>query len=194
MIQERMTNVATSQSKEINHLDSQHKRWFAVYTKYKCEKYVSELLNKKEVNTYLPLQTKLRRYTRKIKKLQIPLINNYVFVQIKSSEYITVLETEYIYRFVRQGKNLISIPENEIDILKRIVGDIESMEVLDVHSVAVGEEVEVISGQLTGLRGKIVSKWGKKKFVVELKNIGYLFHVQMDLAMLRPLREMKVTA
>ena len=175
-------------SGEINHLDKQEKRWFAVYTKYKCEKFVTTLLDKKRIVSYVPLQTVVKRYQRKIKKYDIPLINNYVFVHITSKEYIAVLETEYVYKFIRQGKNLISIPGWEIDTLKQIVGDIEYMAPVNSSSLLIGEEVEIVSGQLSGLSGKIVSKQGKKSFVIELKNIGFEFHVQIDMSLLKPVK------
>jgi transcription antitermination factor NusG len=176
---------------EINHLDSQHKKWFAIYTKYKCEKFVSDLLGKKQIDAYVPLQTVVKRYNRKVKKYETPLINNYVFVNITTKDYIRTIETEYVFKFIRQGKNLISIPEDEITILKKIVGDVEDTRFVDSEILSVGEEVEVIAGRLVGLTGKIVTKLGKKSFVIELKNIGYQFQVQIDLTLLRPLKTEK---
>ena len=189
-----MIHTKTKRVDEINHLDSHEKKWFAIHTKYKCEKYVVMLLDRKRISSYLPLQTKIKRYKSKVKKYQVPLINNYVFVHIAEKEYIPVLETEYVFRFIRLGKNLISIPEEELDVLRRIVGDIEDMLPLLGHSISVGEEVEVIGGQLMGLTGKVVSQMGKKKFVIELKNIGYQFHIHIDMALLKPLRLAKALA
>lgn len=189
-----MMNVIGKSDGEINHLDSHEKRWFAIYTKYKCEKYVVMLLDRKRISSYVPLQTKIKRYKSKVKKYQVPLINNYVFVYITENEYISVLETEYVFKFIRLGKNLISIPEEELDVLKRIVGDIEDVLPLMRNSISIGEEVEVIGGQLMGLTGRVVSQMGKKKFVIELKNIGYQFHIHIDMALLKPLRLAKASA
>lgn len=189
-----MIKMIVKSDGEINQLDNHEKRWFAIYTKYKCEKYVVMLLDRKRISSYVPLQTKIKRYKSKVKKSQIPLINNYVFVHITKKEYISVLETEYVFRFIKLGKNLISIPEEELDVLRRIVGDIEDMLPLLGNTISVGEEVEVIGGQLIGLTGKVISQMGKKKFVIELKNIGYQFHIQIDLALLKPLRLAKALA
>jgi len=68
----------------INQLSPTETRWFAVYTKYKCEKYVADQLSKKNIEAYVPIISKTRRYSRKIKHYQIPLINCYVlFVSVK---------------------------------------------------------------------------------------------------------------
>jgi len=51
-----------------------------------------------------------------------------------------------------------------------------------------GEEVEVISGHLTGLQGKIVSKVGKKSFMVELNTLGYQLMINIDFKLLKPVK------
>jgi len=48
-----------------------------------------------------------------------------------------------------------------------------------------GEEVEVMSGPLTGLRGKLVRRNNKREFLIELENIGYAFQLSVPLNMLR---------
>lgn len=180
-----------SKSAEINQLSDQEARWFAVYTKFKCEKYVANHLSKKNIESYLPLIRKTRRYQRKIKHYDLPLIHCYVFVRIKKTDYIRTLETEYVMKFLRQGNDLLAIPDEEIEKLKRVAGDVEetiSAENSDYH---LGEEVEVISGQLAGMKGKIISKAGKKSFAVELETIGYHLRINIDLNMLRPVQKMK---
>ena len=170
----------------INHLEKDEKKWFAIYTKYKCEKYVIDKLNKKDIHAYIPLVSKTKRYTRKTKHYKVPLINCYAFVKINKDEYIKVLETEYVLGFIKQRKNLISIPEIEINLLKRIVGELETIEMSPLTFVE-GTPVEIIAGNLTGVKGKLVKKQGKNEFVVELLNIGYQLQMIIDKSLLRPL-------
>lgn len=170
----------------INHLHSEEKRWFAVYTRYKCEKFVVDLLAKKQIEAYVPLMSKTKRYQRKIKHYEVPLINCYIFVHITRDDYVKTLETEYVLKFLRQGKDLISIPVVEMNILKRVVGDIEEVTPLDGKHFEQGEEVEVVSGQLAGIRGKVVSRLGRKRFVIELLNIGYQLQLDVDAGLLKP--------
>ena len=100
-------------------LHTSEPRWFAVYTKYKREKLVSKYLVDKGIVSYLPLQKVTRMYTRKIKKVELPLINCYIFVCITREQYVRVLETPDVVHFVKIAKDLISIPEKEIDILRK---------------------------------------------------------------------------
>ncbi|MEZ4957062.1 MAG: transcription termination/antitermination NusG family protein, partial [Saprospiraceae bacterium] len=61
-----------------NHLHASEPKWFAVYTRSKSEKVVKRLLASKNIECYLPLQKVTRRYTRKIKSYEIPLISCYI--------------------------------------------------------------------------------------------------------------------
>lgn len=166
------------------HLNQEAPRWYAIYTKFKSEKFVASNLEKKGIVAYVPLIEKTKRYQRKIKKYQIPLINSYVFVNILPHQRTPVLETEYVSKFIRIGKDLSSIPEEEINVLKRIVGDIEEV-VVSPLGFNVGDQVEIIAGQLSGLSGKLVTRVGKKSFIVELNHIGIQLSMNIDLSQLQ---------
>ena len=137
-----------------NHLDEQNPKWFAIYTHYKREKMAAKQLDQSGIAVYLPIQKVTRRYVRKVKKVELPLINHYVFVKITKQEYVHVLQCPYVVNFVKFNKNLVSIPEEEIDLLKRILGESEAVELENVP-LQKGDLVEVIGGQLTGLKGSI---------------------------------------
>lgn len=167
-------------------LSSEEKRWFAVYTKFKREKLVVKQLQSKQIIAYVPLQQLTRYYTRKIKKVELPLISCYVFVQIDQSEYVPVLETPDVVNFVKVQKDLVAIPEREINILRQIVGEGIELEVSE-SKVRVGQKAEIIGGRLTGLKGKVVSEHGDKNFVIELDTLNYSLHMQVPKKYLQPL-------
>ncbi len=179
-----MTGVQKTAQEYESHLHAAEARWFAVYTRFKSEKVVKRLLDNKKIENYLPLQTVTRRYTRKIKHHDIPLISCYIFVKITKEEYVPVLETENVVKFIRFAKNLLSIPEAEINILKRVVGEGAEVEA-EPGLFKEGDEVEIIGGKLTGLRGRLVERQGKKQMVVELETVGYSLKMNVDASLLR---------
>lgn len=184
-----MKHKETSISIVINDLSTTEERWFAVHTKYKCEKYVVDQLSLKGIGAYVPLISKTKRYASRLKTHQVPLINSHIFVLIKKHDYVRVLQTEYVFSFIKQRRNLIHIPHDEIDILKMIVGEIEHVETGEI-TFEQGDEVEIIAGNLTGLKGKLIENKGKNKFVVELNNIGIQLMMTIDKNSLRRLRRM----
>jgi transcription antitermination factor NusG len=173
-------------SQPFNQLDATAANWFAVYTRSKSEKVVHQLLDKKGIENYLPLQKVTRRYTRKIKQHDIPLISCYIFVKIVKDEYVQVLETENVVNFVKFKKALIAIPEEEMALLKRVVGEGEEV-VAEPGSFKEGDPVELIGGKLTGLKGRLVERQGKKQMVIELETIGFSLRMTVDATMLRKL-------
>jgi len=177
------TTKAQTQNYE-NHLDKEVPRWFAVYTRSKSEKVVKQLLDAKGIENYLPLLNVTRRYTRKIKQLQLPLISCYIFVKIVKDQYVPVLETENVVKFIRFSKNLIAIPDEEIDIMRRVVGEVKEVEA-EMGVMKEGDLVEIIGGRLTGIKGRLVERQGKKKMVVALENIGYSLSMTIDASLLR---------
>ena len=166
-------------TEHINQLHESEKKWFAVYTLYKREKRVLSALQQKGIDAYLPLLKLTRHYTRKVKKVELPLINCYLFVKIVKEEYLRVLETEEVVSFLKIGKNLISIPEQEINIMKKVVGEQIDIEV-QPGLVQKGASVEVIGGQLTGLKGKLHEIKNEKNFSIELERMGYSIFMEID--------------
>lgn len=162
-------------------------RWYAVHTKYKCEKYVVNALTKKSVEAYTPTLKTITQYERKTVRRELPLINCYVFVRVNKEEFVKVLQTEYVYAFLKIGREINPIKQEEIDILKRVTGELNDISVSEKEYVE-GMSVEVIAGNLTGIKGKLIEKQGKHNFLVELDSIAYQLKINIDPAHLRPIQ------
>ena len=118
----------------------------------------------------------------------MPLINSFVFVKIVKKEYVPVLETEYVAGFLKFGQNLLAIPEAQIDLIKRLLG--EKIEVcVEEKGLQKGDWVEVTAGPLLGLRGQLVTVQGKERVLVELINSGYSLQIGIDNQLLRKLSQ-----
>jgi transcription antitermination factor NusG len=166
--------------------------WYAIYTMFKSEKQVCDHLNKKDIFAYMPLMIRTRKYGRKIKHYRVPLINCYVFVKIKPSEYVKVLETEHVLKFIKQGKEMVAIPQEQIDILKRIEGFDGNIDVAP-KEFEVGEEVQIVHGSLAGLKGRLVGQHGNKTFIVEIESLGLSLKMNVDVSLLQRVKQ-KLTA
>lgn len=172
----------------VNQLCNTEARWFAVYTRYKREKLVHKELQRKGITTYLPLLTLTRYYTRKVKTVHLPLISCYLFVKITRRQYVPVLETSDVVQFVRFKRDLIAIPEREIDILRMVCGEQVPVEVTQEH-MGPGDRVEIIGGRLTGLQGVLRQQSGKKRFIVELDTVGIQLAMEVPNNLLQKVRK-----
>ena len=162
-------------------------KWFAIYTRYKAEKEVVRLLAKKRIEAYLPINRIVKQYVSKRKIVELPLINCYVFVRIIKDQYVPVLETNNVLKFINFSKKIVAIPDHEIALLKRICQEQLDIEVSQT-SFQKGKPVEIIGGNLTGVHGKLIAQKGKN-FVVELDHIGWGLQMEIDPANIRPTHE-----
>jgi transcription antitermination factor NusG len=164
--------------------DSSEALWYAVHTRFKCEKYVQRLLEKQGVVVYVPLQQFTRRYLRKIKTVEKPLISCYVFVKISKEQYKPVLETEHVVGFVKTGRQITAIPEREIQILRRITLEKDLDVQITPRAFQSGDWVEIAAGNLIGLQGRVVQSTGKQQLLVDLETLGYTLRIALDAALL----------
>lgn len=170
-----------------NQLHATVPRWFAVRLKFKSEKMVLKMLESKQVHTYLPLKPVVRVWSKKRRETEMPLIPSFIFVKIVASEYVKVLDTEYVSTFLKFGKNLLSIPEQQIDWIRRLLleDDIELVAHEKANAYVAGDEVEVFAGGLMGLRGRLVKVQGKDRVLIEIDNSGYVLQMNIDIQFLR---------
>jgi transcription antitermination factor NusG len=181
-----MTKTISKEPTFSNQLHDSEHRWFAVRLKFKSEKIVLKLLQSKQIHTYLPMKQVVRVWSKKRRETDIPLIPSFIFVKIVAAEYVKVLETEYISNFLRFGKNLLSIPEYQIQWIKRLLME-EDLEIVahEVTQLYSGDEVEIVAGNLIGMRGKLVKLQGKERVIIEIANSGHALQMDIDKQFLR---------
>ncbi len=164
--------------------EPQKYEWFAITTKYKCEKYVTTVLQRQGLDAYVPLLRRTKRYTRKIKTYEIPLISCYAFVKISPAEKVRVLEVPYVHNFVRFDGKIVPVPDHEMQMMRRVVGEISEIIAEPRHWIR-GDKVEVIAGNLTGIQGTLIEQNGKHEFIIELETLGYQLRMVVDRSVLR---------
>jgi len=169
-----------------SHLDAQQARWFAIYTKYKREKAVFRRLREKGIDAYLPLQQHLRHYTRKTRSVELPLISCYLFTRITKRDYVLVLETEGVLDFVNFSGRIVAIPDEEIDVMRRLVGERMQLEI-EPRQFRPGQAVEIAEGNLMGIQGVLLECRREKNFLVELNRTGYNLRMHVDPSVLQPI-------
>ena len=168
-------------------IDKYNREWYAVKVKFRAEKFVEELLQREGIETYVPLIHRQRLIRGKVRTTALPLIHNYVFVRIRRSEYVSVLQTTHVFSFVHIAGIISAIPKHEINLLRRIVDGDRSIELFDRNEFNTGQSVQVIAGDLTGLSGEIVECANGSQLVVDLKNIIISLRMTIDASQVIPL-------
>ncbi len=147
--------------------------WYAVYVKSRTEKKAQTELQLQEIETFLPLQRKLRQWSDRKKWVEMPLISGYLFVKASRKEYDLILQSNYVVSYVRfEGKAAI-VPDYQIEYLKLMLKQDSSEIEITREKLKPGQLIEVVAGPLIGLKGKLQKIKGKNKVAIELEQLGY---------------------
>lgn len=145
--------------------------WYAVYTRARWEKKVADLLARKQLESYCPLNHVERQWSDRRKLVQEPLFKSYVFVRIPESKKSVVRETEGIINFVYWLGKPAVINDYEIDLIKRFLREYKSA-TLEQFPIRQNDLVEITAGPLMHQRGRIVEV-GKNKVKAVLNSLGF---------------------
>jgi len=153
-------------------------RWYAAYTKPRNEKKALERLLAAGIETYLPIQRRLKQWSDRKKMVEEPLFRSYIFVRITQKDYYNVLNTYGVVRYVTFEGKAVPIPNNQIDLIKNLLEQNVEIEAVE-ESLEPGTRVEVKFGSLIGLMGELIEHKGKQKVVVRLEHISHALLVTL---------------
>src|SRR2546421_10414546 len=79
-------------------------QWFALVVKTQHEKMVASLLDSKGYEQFLPLYSVRRRWSDRIKQLELPLFPGYVFCRFDLNKRLPILVTPAVLLIVGAGR------------------------------------------------------------------------------------------
>ena len=162
-------------------------KWYAAYTNSRAEKKVLAELQEQGIEAYLPLQKRLKQWSDRRKWVEEPLLSCYIFVRITMSDYYRVLNTRGLVRYITFEGKAVPIPDNQIDILRKIVATEADLEVT-VENLTPGARVKVVSGPMHGLEGELVDFRGNRRVMVRIDHIGQQILISIPAGFLEMMR------
>ena len=98
-------------------------KWYAVYTKPRCEKKITEILTRKKIENYCPLN-RVEKYWNGSKKLiEEPLFTNYIFVRGTELQHTELKKIYGIVNLVYWLGKPVVITDSEIDTIRRFLNE-----------------------------------------------------------------------
>lgn len=162
------------------------KTWYAIYVRSKAEKKVAYELASLGIDHYLPLKKVLRQWSDRKKWIEEPLFKSYIFVHIDQSNYYKVLQIHGAVKYITFEGKAVAIPSMQIDAIRYYLNEKEP-ERIDSYQWEKGQKVEVISGSMAGLIGKLAHIKGKHWLIIEIEAIGHCLSIQIQKSKLRPI-------
>src|SRR2546429_9294699 len=114
-------NISERYERETAHLPMafEEPHWYVARTSANHEKRVTQQLQERSVENFLPLYESMRRWKDRRMKLQVPLFPGYVFVRLLLRERLKVLQVPGVVRLISFNGQPATVPEKEIEALRR---------------------------------------------------------------------------
>jgi transcription antitermination factor NusG len=153
----------------------QKSAWYVVYTAPKAEKQVQQRLTEQGVEAFLPLHLSPRKWSDRVKLVEMPLFPSYVFVHCYQARLYDLVRLPGIARIVYFEGQPAIVRQQEIKAIQ------EFLEYANGRAcqIALNDEVKVAIGPLKDTGGKVM-KIGKKFAVLMLDQLGLQVQVALD--------------
>jgi transcriptional antiterminator RfaH len=165
-------------------LGSQHSGcWWAYQVAARAEKAVARHLRSCGVAYFLPQYERCKRYQRRVVRSYLPLFPGYIFV----------LRTECdLERAVESKKIVRTLPINDQVRIERELRDIHRLlqtrqRVMLEQRLRTGGPVQIVSGPLAGMCGRVMKKEGGLRFVSQVHFLNQGVSIEVDDTMIAPI-------
>jgi len=162
------------------------KQWYAVRVRSNYEANVSTVLENKGVERFLPTYRARRRWSDRIKTLDLPLFPGYVFCHIPLEERNLVLTTGGVVDIVSVGRVPAPIEETEIEAIRTVVNSRAPAEPWPF--LKIGQTVKINGGSLAGVEGILIRVKHAWRLVLSVTLLERSVAVEIDAAYVSPSR------
>src|SRR5437762_12625671 len=96
-------------------------QWLALQLRSRFEKVVAMHLRGKGYEEYLPLYSSRRKWSDRVKEIELPLFPGYIFCKFDVTDRLPILVIPGVISVVNFGGTPLAVPEHEITAVQRIV-------------------------------------------------------------------------
>lgn len=161
-----------------NHIETKTntapRQWLVAYVQSCLEKKTAQRLAAMGIECYLPVQSEIRQWSDRRKRVDCLVIPMMIFVHVTPQERPLPLSLQAVSRYmVLRGESTPAvIPDEQMDRFRFMLD--YSPEAVEMCSapLAPGDAVKVIKGPLAGLEGELITVTGKSKVAVRLDMLG----------------------
>jgi len=162
-------------------MDQKTGKWYAVHTRSRFEQKVFDGIYGKSIEVFLPRIQVISRRKDRHKKILVPLLPGYVFVNttLEPAEYLKILKTVGVVRLVGfEGK---PVPANNEEINSLMILDGTDRTVQNRDYMNKGDRVMIMEGPLKGLIGFYLRSKGQgNKIVVSIDLLNRSLELEIE--------------
>lgn len=149
--------------------------WYVIYTKPKWEKKIANQLNERGIIAYCPLIKKKSKWSDRIKIIEVPLFNTYIFVQLEEKNRNKVFTVPGVVRYLFWlGKPAI-VKDSEIISIKKWLSAPNEFEI-EVDNWQKGDKIVLESGPFVS-QTAIIQEVKSNHYLLILESLGCVLKI-----------------
>jgi len=161
--------------------------WYALQIRSKLGSLASATLCGKGYEAYLPLYRCGRRWSDRVKQLDLPLFPGYLFCRFDVCDRLPILTTPGVISVVGAGKTPVPVDEEEIEAIRAVLRS--GLVAQPWPFLQVGSKVYIERGPLAGVEGIITNTRKVYRLVVSVNLLQRSVAVEIDREWARPIAE-----
>jgi len=152
--------------------------WYALQIRPRFEKLAAKHLRDKGYDAYLPLFKSVRRWSDRVKTVDMPLFSGYLFCKFDIEHRLPVLIVPGVLSVVGSGKLPATIRESQISSLQKVIAS--RMQCGPWPFVRSGQSISVERGPLAGLKGTVIEVKSNLRLILSLPLLHRSVAVEVD--------------
>lgn len=152
--------------------------WYAILAKSNREKSASLLLENAGYECLVPTSKHMRRWSDRIKEVEVPLFPGYFFCRMNAHNRLPVLMTPGVIQIVGVGKTPIPVKEDEIAAIQH--AGRSGLPTMPWPYIQIGHVAQIEEGPLRGLTGIVVKIKSGMKLVLSVSLLQRSVAVEID--------------
>ncbi len=165
-------------------------KWYALWVRSRCENSVASHLRTWGYGCFLPKYKCKRRWSDRIKEIELPLFAGYVFCQFNPLIRLPILTVPGVVQVVGVGKNPEPIDETEISAIQAAIKSGLPRQPWPFPEI--GQRVTIEHGPLCGAEGVMLGSRGHQRLVLSVTLLQRSVAVEVDEAWVRPIPQYRV--
>ena len=170
-------------------IETPTEKWYVIKTMSRAEKKTAERLDALGFINYLPLQTTIKQWSDRKKKIEVPLIPGVLFVNCDKSELMGIYDIQGVHSILRLSGKFAVVREDEIYNLQLLLKDRIEIDQEEFETVSEGELVEVIQGPLQGIIATSIEHQRNYRIIIQFESIGRQFIVHVPRTQVRKIKD-----
>ena len=155
-------------------MSDESKYWYAARTRANQELGLRSSLSGLDITNYLPTRIVTRKVSDRVKRVEVPLIKNLIFVKTtKQNAFALVKDYALKLSFIKslEDGSLLIVPEKQMLDFIYLMEHQEDMQLHYGEHFAPGDRVNIFKGELAGIEGELIRVEGKSHVLLRIPQI-----------------------